>query len=99
MKTLHDLKSILENHKDDLTSNFKIVAIGVFGSYAESKQSEDSDIDILVEFEKGAKTFDNYMGLKLYLEDLLGKNVDLVLKQTIRKELKRSILAGTIYVF
>ena len=99
METLSDLKNLLTQHKDELISQFKITEIGIFGSYAQSKQTADSDIDIIVEFQNGAKTFDNYMGLKLHLEELFGKNVDLVLRQTIREELKPSILSGTIYVF
>jgi len=57
---------------------FEVMRIGLFGSYAMNKQTDKSDIDILVEFEKGKKTFDNYMNLKFFLEALFKCKVDLV---------------------
>ncbi|MEW6536897.1 MAG: nucleotidyltransferase family protein [Candidatus Auribacterota bacterium] len=99
MKTLDELKLILDKQKEHIITAFDVAEIGIFGSYATSKQTEKSDIDIIVEFKKGSKTFDNYMGLKLYLEDLFESKVDLVSKHSIRQELKQSILSGTIYVF
>lgn len=49
--------------------------IGLFGSYCRGEQTETSDVDILVEFEDDEKTFDNYMDLKFFLEDLFGLKV------------------------
>ena len=59
---------------------------------------ERSDIDILVEFERGHKTFDNYMELKFFLEGILHLKVDLVLKNAIREEIKENILSEATYV-
>jgi len=55
--------------------------MAVFGSVARGVASIDSDVDILVEFE-GALTFDRFMDTKFYLEDLLGRHVDLVVPQS-----------------
>ncbi len=55
---------------------YTVKRIGLFGSYARAKQTAKSDIDFLVKFEK--PTFDNFMGLALYLEKLFGKKVDLI---------------------
>ena len=71
--------------------------IGLFGSYLKNKQKRDSDIDILVEFYKGKKTFDNYMDLKFFLEDLFHCDVDLVIKESLRVELKSNILRSVQY--
>lgn len=51
-----------------------------------------------MEFEQGKKTFDNYMDLKFYLEDLLGVEVDLVIKSAIKPKLKEYILKEVVYV-
>jgi len=71
--------------------------IGLFGSFARGEQRKGSDLDILVEFERGKKSFDNYMDLKFLLEDLFGRDVDLVVKEAIRPALRNSILEGAVY--
>ncbi len=81
-----------------IRERFKVKEIGIFGSQIKGKAKKGSDIDILVEFEKGYKTFDNYMELKFYLEELFGCKVDLVIKSAIRDELKSEILSQVIYV-
>lgn len=53
---------------------------------------------MLVEFEQGGETFDNYMELKFYLEDLFGCKVDLVLKNALKGELKPYIFPEVIYI-
>ena len=57
---------------------FGVKRIGLFGSYASGHQTSRSDIDILVEFEKGQKSFDHYMDLKFLLEDLFRCKVNKV---------------------
>ncbi|MEW6027190.1 MAG: nucleotidyltransferase family protein [Planctomycetota bacterium] len=93
-----DIKSILTAHRDILTERFYVKTIGVFGSYARHNQRNGSDIDILVEFINGHKTFDNYMELKFYLEKILGSRIDLVLKNAIRREIRTHILSEAVYV-
>jgi predicted nucleotidyltransferase len=56
-----------------------------------------SDVDVLVLFRKGEETFDNYMSCKFYLEDLFGRNVDLVMKGAIKKRLKPYIIGEVVY--
>ncbi|MEN4017774.1 MAG: nucleotidyltransferase family protein [Methanobacterium sp.] len=60
--------------------------IGIFGSYAKGQQNEESDVDILVEFEK--PTFDNFMELAFFLEDLFGKKVDLLTPKSLSPYMK-----------
>ena len=76
---------------------YGVKRIGIFGSYIRNEQREDSDIYILMEFEKGKKTFDNYMGLKFFLEDLFQCKVDLVIAGAIKPDLKPYILGSVKY--
>ena len=81
----------------DVIKSYGVKRIGVFGSYVEGMQKSDSDIDVLVEFEKGRKTFDNYMELKFFLEKILKNKVDLVISESIKPELKPYILKSVRY--
>jgi uncharacterized protein len=72
--------------------------IGLFGSYVRNKQSKNSDIDILVSIEKRKKDLMNFMTIKLYLEDLFGAEVDLVLKEAVKQQLKNKIENEVLYV-
>ncbi len=63
---------------------YGVKRIGLFGSYLRNEQEPTSDIDILVEFEKRKITFDNYMYLKFFLEDLFQSKVDLVMEESIK---------------
>ena len=89
------IKKLEENR--ERIKGYGVRRIGLFGSYARGEERQKSDIDILVEFEKGKKTFDNYMGLVLFLEDLLGLKVDLVIRENIKTLLKPHILKGVEY--
>ena len=71
--------------------------LGIFGSYVRNEQKNNSDIDILVEFETGKKKFDNYMDLKFFLEDLFACKIDLVIKEAIKPALKEYILGSLNY--
>ncbi len=65
----------LSDHKSIIEKKFDVEKIGLFGSYAKGQQTQESDIDIYVEFRH--KTFDNLAGLWNYLENLYQKKVDL----------------------
>jgi Predicted nucleotidyltransferases len=93
-----DIQAILQEHKDYLVEKFGVIEIAIFGSYARGEQREDSDIDLIVDFKKGWKTFDNYMDLKFYLEELFGKKVDLMIKSAINPRIKPFIIEEAIYV-
>ena len=78
-----------------MKSRFGVRKIGLFGSHARGEGSRGSDIDILVEFEE--PTFDRYMDLKFFLEELFGVEVDLVLVDTLKPRLKPYILKEVVY--
>ena len=58
-------------------------SIGLFGSFVRNEQTPSSDVDILIEFSTGRHTFDNFMDVSLLLEDVLGRKVDLVTRESL----------------
>jgi len=87
------IKALQENRA--AIRRFGVQRLGLFGSYARGEETEASDLDFVVEFE--TKSFDAYMGLKEFLEELFGRKVDLVLTGAIKPRLRDRILAETIY--
>lgn len=96
MLNADEILNFLEENREHL-KKFGVEKIGLFGSYLKNCQHQKSDIDILVEFESGKKTFDNYMDLKFFLEDLFCCPVDLVVKEALKLSLKSSILRSVHY--
>ena len=78
-------------------AKFHVADLRLFGSFGRDEAREDSDVDILVNF-SSPPTFDRYMGLKFFLEDLFGRKVDLVIEATLRKELRPRVLREAIRV-
>ena len=95
METRCDILGLLENQRESIR-RFGVRELGVFGSFARNEQTPDSDVDVLVDLEN--HTFHAYMDLLFFLEDLLGRKVDLVMKDTIKPISKNRILAETVYV-
>lgn len=95
MRTRLQTLQVLEDNLDRIKW-FGVRQLGIFGSVAREEDSENSDIDVLVDLEK--ETFDNYMGLLFYLEDLFGKKVDLAIKNSLKPRIRDRILAETVYV-
>jgi uncharacterized protein len=88
----------IEENKSYLKKIYHIKQIGLFGSFIRGEQTESSDIDLLVEFEKGHSDLFNYMRLRSYLEELLGRKVDLVSKNAVKPRLRENILDEVRYV-
>ena len=78
--------TLLRAHKADLP-RFHVKSLALFGSVARDEAGPESDLDLLLEFE-GQATFDLYMGLKLFLEDLLGCRVDLVMSKALKPRMR-----------
>lgn len=89
LNKLSDLKPIL--HRE-----YSVRQIGLFGSFSDDSYTEDSDIDLLVEFERpiGWK----YFSLEIYLENIFGRKIDLVTKNALKEQLKDKILNQVKYV-
>jgi predicted nucleotidyltransferase len=88
--------STLRSHAGDLAP-FRVKSLAVFGSVARDEAGPESDLDLLVEFD-GKATFDTYMDLKLYLEDLLGDRVDLVMRTALRPRMVASVEQDAVRV-
>ena len=78
---------MLRAHKAILSQRFGVTNLALFGSVARNEMSDDSDIDILVRFDRPG-TSEVYFGVQFYLEDLLGRPVDLVTDNALRVELR-----------
>jgi len=76
---------VLENHKVELRK-FKVKKIGLFGSYLKGSQRTTSDLDFLITLDE--ETFDNYMGLKFFLEKIFRRKVDLVIEENLKPGLE-----------
>jgi predicted nucleotidyltransferase len=89
--------SELGRSRAEVSRRFGVERTGIFGSFIRDEARPDSDIDILVTFKEGEKTFDNYMDLKFFLEDLFGRSVDLVTTEAIKPRLRDRILGEVVY--
>ena len=100
MSTTFDKIHILQTlaaHQQQL-SGYGVNQIGLFGSYVRNEANENSDIDLLVDIEKDKKTFRNFLSLNYYLEDLFGRKVELVTKQSLSPYIGPHILKTVEYV-
>ena len=97
MKTLEEIKEIIRSHKEELEERHRVKSIAIFGSYVRGEEKEESDIDLLVEF-NGPVSLLHMVSVENYLSDLLGMKVDLVPRKNIREELKETIIKEAIAV-
>jgi len=99
MKTVEEIKEILKEHKEEVSRTYKVSEIGIFGSFVRGEQKKRSDLDILVEFdEENIPSLLKLIEMERYLQRLLRKKVDLVMKSSIRPELKDIILKEVVYI-
>ena len=95
MKTFEDIKKILEQQKEFLKNKYKIKEIGIFGSFVRGDITEDSDVDILVEFEEVPSLF-KFIKIENYLSNILGIKVDLVEKKSLKPRIGEHILKEVV---
>lgn len=95
MKNKEEILRTLQEHRAEIR-RFGVRRLGLFGSTARDEHRDHSDLDFLVELEH--KSFDSYMDLKEYLENLFDCRVDLVLPNTVKARLKHRILQETVDV-
>ena len=93
MPTRDEILAAIDAHADDLR-RLGAKSLALFGSIARGEGSDSSDIDLLVELQP--KTFDAYMDVKLFLEEALGRKVDLVLADAVKPRLRPMILAEAV---
>ncbi len=98
MKSLAEIKAIIAQHKPELAENYGVAEIGIFGSVVRGEARDDSDLDILVEFDQPIGLF-GFIDLECHLQELLDNvKVDLVQKSGLKKYIGRRVLGEVQYV-
>lgn len=97
VQTKNEVSSILLSHRKEI-EKFGVKRIGLFGSFIKGRQNKKSDIDLLVEFIRGKKSFKNFIYLAFFLEDLLNRKVELVTPESLSPYLKPNVLKEIEYV-
>jgi predicted nucleotidyltransferase len=78
--------------------NFGVRKLGLFGSFVHNSQRSSSDVDLLIEFEKGKKNFDNFIQLNFYLEEVLKRRVEIVTTESLSPYIGPYVLKEVEYV-
>ena len=95
--TRDDVLELLRAHKPVLEERFGVSGLMLFGSFARDEATDSSDVDILVRFD-GPATSKTFFGVQFYIEDLTGRNVDLVTDDALRLEVRPHIERDMTYV-
>ncbi len=90
------LKLLISNSKE--IKSFGVEQLGIFGSFARDEMTLNSDVDLLVEFNKKEKTYDNFFDLSDFLQDLLKRKVELLTPQSLSQYIGPHILKQVINV-
>ncbi len=96
IKTKQDILKVLNHNRSHLRA-LGVRRIGLFGSFVRGEQRPDSDIDLLVEFEAGRKTFDSFMELSFFLEEVLEHRIELVTVESLSPYIGPHILKEVEY--
>lgn len=97
VRNKEDALKVLEEHTLSIQA-YGVHQYGLFGSFVRNEQQQDSDIDILVEFIPNKKTFDNFINLAFFLEEILGRKVDLITRESLSPYIGPRILQEVEYV-
>ena len=92
-----EVLEVLRAHKEILSERFGVAELAIFGSFARDEAGEGSDLDILVRFE-GRATSKGYFGAQFYIEDLLGRPVDLATDKELRAEIRPYVERDIVHV-
>jgi predicted nucleotidyltransferase len=97
VQTRSHILSLVQDHQDEIRS-FGVKRLGLFGSFVRGEQDNESDVDFLVEFLPDRKTFDSFIHLAFYLEELLQRRVELVTPESLSPFIGPHILKEVAYV-
>ena len=92
-----EVLALLREHKLAMAERFGVVDLALFGSTVRDEAGPDSDVDILVSFDRPTDP-ECYFGVQFYIEDLLGRPVDLVTDKALRAELRPYVEAEAVRV-
>ncbi len=99
MKQLEELKAQLAQLKPALERDYHVTQLGIFGSYVRGEQTEDSDIDILIDFDPNYRFgLFTFCHIENQMSDTLGRKVDLVMKRALKPTIGQRILQEVIYL-
>ena len=93
-----EIVAYLKSNKSFLYDKFGVTRIGIFGSFVRGEQTRSSDIDIIVEIEKGRKNIHIFLQLKRFLEKELEKKIDLGFEHSLKPIVRDKIKEQIIYV-
>ncbi|HJP31385.1 MAG TPA: nucleotidyltransferase family protein [Candidatus Latescibacteria bacterium] len=94
--TKHEILRLLSENRHAI-GEYQVKRLALFGSFVRDEATTDSDVDLLVEFVPAHKTFDNFMGLALFLEDLLDRRVELLTLESLSPHIGPRILREAEY--
>ena len=95
MKTLDEIRDILNREKQTLVEQFKIKGLSIFGSFVRGESQENSDLDVLVEFYAPIGFF-QFLDLEEHLQNLLEVKIDLVSKKALKPKIGERILKEAV---
>jgi len=93
--SIDEIRNILNRHKDFFVSKYNVENFLLFGSYAKNLQTQDSDIDLLVNFSQPVDMFE-FIDLQDFLADIFKKKIDLGTVNSLKSFVKKSILKEAI---
>ena len=92
-----EVLDVLRTHMHSLEERFGVTRLALFGSFARDEATDQSDMDVLVQFDSPA-TSRSYFGVQFYIEDLLGRPVDLVTDKALRPEMRPRVEREAVHV-
>jgi predicted nucleotidyltransferase len=97
---LHTKQDLLEalTKNSEVIKSYGVNSLGVFGSFIKGTFNDKSDVDLLVDFVPEKKSFDNFMDLSFFLEELFGRKVEIVTPQSLSKFIGPHILKEVQHV-
>ena len=97
IETREKVLELIRSNQDKIRS-YGVSKLGLFGSFVRSEQNPESDIDLIVEFEQDKKSFDNFIQLVFFLEEILERRVELITSDALSPYIGPHIIREVEYV-
>lgn len=97
MRDIDEIILKLKELKPEMEKLYNVTELGVFGSFVRDEQTENSDIDILIDYKDGTSIL-TLGGLQYMLSELFDKKIDIVMKKSLKKRIGKQILSEVVYV-
>ena len=98
ISSIEGIIAYLRNNKNFFYDRFGVIQMGLFGSFVREEQSSSSDIDMIVEMEKGRKNIHSFLQLKRFLEKELSMKGDLGFEHSLKPIVREKMKGQIIYV-